>query len=107
MAKHPSEVFGHPIEENTKKARAHQRKYWCPFVGQGCTKQSRLIEYPMGVCSVQYRGHPRYKVRRGHPRLTPHIEHAGYCVTEENVVYSIYDVGDRFGHPSMMSNRSR
>jgi len=54
MAKHPSEVFGHPIEDTSKKARAHQRKYWCPFVGQRCTKQSRLIEYPMGVCSVQY-----------------------------------------------------
>ena len=26
----------------------------CPFLDKRCTKQSRLINYPMGVCSVQY-----------------------------------------------------
>jgi hypothetical protein len=52
--KHPAEVFGHPIDVNTTQAKADRAQHWCPFAKQVCDKQSRLIDYPMGVCSVQY-----------------------------------------------------
>ncbi|MDY6986863.1 MAG: NotI family restriction endonuclease [Thermodesulfobacteriota bacterium] len=54
MAKHPAEVFGYPIGARSAKAKAARRSYWCPFVDEKCNKQSRLVRYPMGVCSVQY-----------------------------------------------------
>jgi len=53
-AKHPAEVFGHPIDVDSEKAQEHRKKHWCPFVGEECDKRSRLIDYPMGVCSVRY-----------------------------------------------------
>jgi hypothetical protein len=52
--KHPVEVFGHPIDVNSPEALADRREHWCPFVDDKCDKRSRLIDYPMGVCSVQY-----------------------------------------------------
>lgn len=55
MAKYPAEVFGNPIPSapgQVKKAR--NNKYWCPFAEDKCNKQSRLIKYPMGICSVRY-----------------------------------------------------
>jgi hypothetical protein len=54
MAKHPSEVFGHPIDVDSARARRDRERHWCPFVDAKCDKQSRLLDYPMGVCSVQY-----------------------------------------------------
>lgn len=54
MAKHPIEVFGHPINDQSKHARNDRNRRWCPFVNDKCDKKSRLIDYPMGVCSVQY-----------------------------------------------------
>ena len=54
MAKRPAEVFGHPIDVDSEEAKSHRKKYLCPFMGRRCDKQSRLIRYPMGVCSVQY-----------------------------------------------------
>ena len=54
MAKHPTEVFGHPIDVDSEEARDHQGRHWCPFVDDECDKRSRLIDYPMGVCSVRY-----------------------------------------------------
>ena len=29
---------------------------WCPFQKRVCTKKSRLIDFPFGVCSVEYSG---------------------------------------------------
>jgi hypothetical protein len=52
--KHPAEVFGHPIDATSEKAQIHRQRHWCPFVDAECDKRSRLIDYPMGVCSVQY-----------------------------------------------------
>jgi hypothetical protein len=52
MAKYPSEIFGYPYSNTSKKARAIRSKYWCPFVDKICYKQSRLISYPFGVCSA-------------------------------------------------------
>ena len=54
MAKHPSEVFCYPVWVSSQEAKENRTKYWCNFVSQRCDKQSRLISYPMGVCSVQY-----------------------------------------------------
>jgi hypothetical protein len=52
--KYPAEVFGHPIDVDSAEARDHREKHWCPFADDRCDKKSRLIDYPMGVCSVQY-----------------------------------------------------
>lgn len=54
MAKHPSEVFGNPIRSAQAQVKKARNKYWCPFADAKCNKQSRLIRYPMGVCSVRY-----------------------------------------------------
>jgi len=54
MAKHPAEVFGCSFKEALGLPKKGSKKYWCPFVDDKCNKQSRLIKYPMGVCSVQY-----------------------------------------------------
>lgn len=57
MAKHPAEVFGHPVWINTDEAQKARDNYWCPFADKPCDKKSRLINYPMGVCSAQYGEH--------------------------------------------------
>ena len=54
MAKHPSEIFGYPFNTNSDQAKKGRKRYQCPFIGEKCNKQSRLIKYPMGVCSVRY-----------------------------------------------------
>jgi len=54
MAKHPAEVFGHSIKDTSNEAKRDRRKRWCPFVNEKCNKRSRLIKYPMGVCSVRF-----------------------------------------------------
>jgi hypothetical protein len=54
MAKHPAEVFGYPIWLNTDEAQATRDNHLCPFTDKVCDKKSRLIDYPMGVCSVQF-----------------------------------------------------
>jgi len=50
-----SEFFGeNPLGNNqTDLIKSIQDGgYVCPFIGRKCKKQSRLISYPMGVCSV-------------------------------------------------------
>ena len=54
MAKHPAEVFGYPIWLNTDEAQATRDNHICLFTNKVCDKKSRLIDYPMGVCSVQF-----------------------------------------------------
>lgn len=56
--KRPSEIFG---VIPTPKPPQLGEPYSCPFMSNPdksvrCTKQSRLISYPMGVCSVDYGG---------------------------------------------------
>jgi hypothetical protein len=48
----PAEVFGYPIENRGAEAQSVRDRYECPFVGDQCIKKSRLVTYPMGVCSV-------------------------------------------------------
>ena len=52
MAKYPSEIFGYPHSNTSEEAREIRAKHWCPFVNKVCYKQSRLIDYPFGVCSA-------------------------------------------------------
>jgi hypothetical protein len=54
MLKHPSEVFGYPIEVRSAQAQDHRARHWCPFMDRRCDKQSRLVSVPFGVCSIRY-----------------------------------------------------
>ena len=54
MAKHPAEVFGYPIWLDNAEAQTSRNNFHCPFSNKECDKKSRLIDYPMGVCSVQF-----------------------------------------------------
>jgi hypothetical protein len=49
------EIFGRPVDlVNIDKIV--KSRYLCPFINRECTKQSRTINYPMGVCCVQFQG---------------------------------------------------
>ncbi|MBE7469116.1 MAG: hypothetical protein HS114_08255 [Anaerolineales bacterium] len=52
----PAEIFGYPIRNRSDEARLVRERHWCPFVDKICNKKSRLIDYPLGVCSVEHRG---------------------------------------------------
>ena len=52
----PAEIFGYPISNRTAAAEEARRQRLCPFRGQVCDKKGRLIDYPFGVCSVEYGG---------------------------------------------------
>lgn len=51
----PAEVFGYPVDVDSQKAQDAREQYLCPFMGIRCTKKSRLLDYPFGVCSIQRR----------------------------------------------------
>ena len=53
---HPAEIFGYPPANKSDAARQAHQQHWCPFVDKVCNKQSRLIDYPFGVCSAEHRG---------------------------------------------------
>lgn len=50
----PAEVFGHHWSSNTPDAINCRANYFCPFTGVKCNKQTRKVDYPMGVCSINY-----------------------------------------------------
>lgn len=54
--KRPAEIFGYPIENQSDAAQNARREYWCPFREEQCIKKNRLIDFPFGVCSVEYDG---------------------------------------------------
>jgi len=54
IARHPSEIFGFPIDDNSSQARDVRQRFFCPFMNRKCDKKSRLISYPFGVCSVKW-----------------------------------------------------
>src|SRR3990167_11363646 len=60
----PNEIFSYPIEDKSEEARKAVREYYCRFLEGKCDKQSRTINYPMGVCSLN---HSRTK-----PIICPH-----------------------------------
>jgi hypothetical protein len=53
IADRPAEVFGYFIGDGTDSAVDARQRHWCPFQGRVCTKTSRLLDIPFGVCSVQ------------------------------------------------------
>ena len=55
----PAEIFGYPVGNRSRAAETARRQHLCPFMGQRCDKKSRLIEYPFGVCSIEYGGEIR------------------------------------------------
>lgn len=54
--RYPAEVFGFPVENRDAEAEAARQQRWCPFVDAQCNKKSRLVSYPMGVCSAHVNG---------------------------------------------------
>jgi len=52
----PAEIFGYPIGNQSEEAQDVRERHWCPFVDRRCNKKSRLIDFPFGVCSVEYGG---------------------------------------------------
>jgi hypothetical protein len=52
--KKPNEIFTHSIGSDAAKNIRDTKNYICEFTGKECIKQSRTIDYPMGVCSVNF-----------------------------------------------------
>lgn len=55
----PAEIFGFPPGNVTKVKKQMKMDYKCPFIKSKCTKQSRLLSYPLGVCSAWHLDTPR------------------------------------------------
>jgi len=55
----PAEIFGFPPSNRSKEAEEVRNAGKCPFTGEKCTKESRLLNTPFGVCSVWHGGTPR------------------------------------------------
>ena len=52
----PAEIFGYPISNRSEEAQSIRERHWCPFLDRRCDKKSRLIDFPFGICSTEYRG---------------------------------------------------
>jgi hypothetical protein len=50
----PNEIFAFPVENKSAEAKKAIKNYYCKFLEGKCDKQSRTINYPMGVCSVNH-----------------------------------------------------
>lgn len=101
--KSPSEIFGYPLESEIEDAIEARKLYLCPFDGNNvCSKQSRLLKYPMGVCSVWY---PPYNnpigicPKRFLQDKTIFIESANLVFGDTNNILLFQEVGFRkFGN---------
>jgi len=51
MNPNPNEIFGISTENRTN---INNNKYFCRFLNKQCDKQSRMLNYPMGICSVNH-----------------------------------------------------
>lgn len=47
-----NEMFGE--DANSNNVKKNRDRFYCPFLGDKCNKKSRIMEHPMGVCSVNY-----------------------------------------------------
>lgn len=84
--KYPSEIFGYPYLNTTAKAKEARAKHWCPFVDKVCYKQSRLINYPFGVCTAHANGQeialcPR-RFLDGHTVFTDIAQHQFHTISD-------------------------
>jgi len=89
--KFPSEIFGYPHSNTTAKAKEIRARHWCPFVDKVCYKQSRLIDYPFGVCTAHANDHeialcPR-RFLDGHTVFTDIAQHH-FKTTSDILVFS-------------------
>ncbi len=50
----PNEIFGYPTDNFNEKSNFAFKNYFCRFLNAICDKQSRIIPYPMGICSVNH-----------------------------------------------------
>lgn len=97
---YPAEVFGYPVSNRSVEAEDIRRRHWCPFIDRRCSKQSRLLEYPFGVCSVQHHGEvcaicPCRFEERGSLRNTPIVleQVARHYFGDVNNVVAFSEVG--------------
>jgi len=95
-----AEVFGFPLNSRSAEAEEARRRHWCPFTHSRCAKQSRLLDYPFGVCSVQYGADicaicPRRFEERGALPGTPKVleEMARHYFGDINNVVAFSEVG--------------
>ncbi|MFZ2421448.1 MAG: NotI family restriction endonuclease [Anaerolineae bacterium] len=97
---HPAEIFGYPIDNVSHEAQQDRQRYWCPFMSRVCSKTSRLLDFPFGVCSVQHRNGIRTtcphrfeepSVSGGAPRVIEDI--ARHYFGDLNNVISFAEVG--------------
>ncbi len=54
IAERPAEVFGYLIGDSTNAAADARLRHWCRFQDNICTRTSRLLDFPFGICSVQH-----------------------------------------------------
>ena len=54
MNNHPAEIFGYYIGDSSVEASKARKIHWFPFTDKVCTKSSRLIDYPFGVCTAAH-----------------------------------------------------
>ncbi|MBW6485538.1 MAG: hypothetical protein K0B01_05225 [Syntrophobacterales bacterium] len=91
MAKYPSEIFGCYLRNVSPEAEEMRRKFWCPFHESPCYKQSRLIDYPFGVCTAHVGG-----------------QEIALCprrFLENNTVFSLYDLKENGIHLELVPTR--
>lgn len=50
----PAEIFGYHFGDLSAAASQGRKNHWCPFMGRQCSKRSRLMDHPFGVCSVEH-----------------------------------------------------
>jgi hypothetical protein len=51
MSTNPNEIFGISTENKTNNI---SNNYFCRFLNSQCDKQSRILNYPLGICSVNH-----------------------------------------------------
>jgi len=54
--RNPNEIFTYPLSNKSEVAQEAVNRHFCRFINKDCDKQSRIIPYPMGVCSVNHHG---------------------------------------------------
>lgn len=110
MAKYPSEIFGYPHSNISSKAKEIRAKHWCPFVDKICYKQSRLINFPFGVCTAHVKGDevavcPR-RFLDGHTVFTDIAQHH-FKTTSDILVFSETRLEDIGSFDFVMVNHKR
>ncbi len=51
---HPLEIFGEPVSQRDANILGQDFNTLCPYLGTKCDKRSRMIDIPLGICSVTH-----------------------------------------------------